>query len=74
MLWLVFVIEGIQEWPQGRTQLVLLAADEILSGTAEGQVKPVGPILSHMNPVHTLTSNLCEIHFNIIFPSRCIFF
>jgi hypothetical protein len=35
---------------------------------------PPVPILSHLNPVHTLTSNLCEIHFNIIFPSRCRFF
>jgi hypothetical protein len=35
---------------------------------------PPVPILSHMKPVHTHTSNLCEIHVNIISPSRCRFF
>jgi hypothetical protein len=34
-----------------------------LSGTAEDHVKPVVLILSHMNPVHTLSFNFCEIHF-----------
>jgi hypothetical protein len=30
---------------------------------------PLKPILSHMNPVHTLVSHFFEIHFNIILPS-----
>jgi hypothetical protein len=49
-------------------------ADEIKSGAADDHVRPEVSILTQKNQVHKLESNCCEIHFNIIFPSRPTFF
>jgi hypothetical protein len=32
------------------------------------QEPPLAPILSQIDPVHTITSYLCKIHFNIVHP------